>query len=39
MPGMLQEKAGVLVGNFSAPDTVYTEALILLFQVLTGFVE
>ena len=35
MPGMLQEKAGVLVGNFSAPDTVYTEALILLFQDIT----
>ena len=30
MPGMLQEKAGVLVGNFSAPDTVYTEALVML---------
>lgn len=33
MPDMSPKKAGVLVGNFSAPGKVYTEALILLFQV------
>lgn len=35
MPDMSREKAVVLADNSSAPDTVYTEALILLFQVLT----
>lgn len=33
MPDMSREKAVVLADNSSAPDTVYTEALILLFQV------